>query len=129
VGISVKPGLAKRSTSIEALTGSVPLKHDVRRYLMDRNQRMEPLIATGSRSFLLREGKMVKSKRPENSSSARWLSKFLGLLWRGQRCPLCTSILFSEAEHQSLDGLLAMLALHPVRCTNCFRRYYCFAGS
>jgi hypothetical protein len=70
---------------------------------------------------------MLKSKPPETSSSVRRLSKFLRLLWLGQKCPLCTSILFTEAEHQSLDRLLALLAFHPVRCANCFRRYYCFA--
>ena len=61
------------------------------------------------------------------SPGGRWLGKFLGLLWFGQKCPLCTSMLFAEAEHRSLDRLLALLALHPVRCVNCFRRYYCFA--
>jgi hypothetical protein len=95
---------------------------------MNRNQGMEPLIATKSYSFPLREGKMLKSKQPETSSGVRWLSRYLGLLWHGQKCPLCTSILFSEAEHQSRDRLLALLAFHPVRCANCFRRYYCFAG-
>jgi hypothetical protein len=77
--------------------------------------------------YRLTEGKMLKSKQPETSSGVRWLSKFSGLLWFGQKCPLCTSILFTEAEHQSLDRLLSLLAFHPVRCANCFRRYYCFA--
>jgi hypothetical protein len=58
----------------------------------------------------------------------RWLGKFSGLLWFGQKCPLCTSILFTEAEHQSRDRLLTLLSFRPVRCVNCFRRYYCFAG-
>jgi hypothetical protein len=77
--------------------------------------------------YRLTEGKMLKSKQPETSSGMRWLSKFSGLLWFGQKCPLCTSILFTEAEHQSFDRLLSLLAFHPVRCANCFRRYYCFA--
>jgi hypothetical protein len=68
-----------------------------------------------------------KSKRPGTSPGKRWLGKSLGLIWYGQKCPLCTSILFAEAEHQSLDRLLTLLAFHPVRCVNCFRRYYCFA--
>jgi hypothetical protein len=67
-----------------------------------------------------------KSK-PEASSGIRWTGKFLGLLWFGQKCPLCTSMLFAEAEHRSLDRLFALLAFRPVRCVNCFRRYYCFA--
>jgi predicted DCC family thiol-disulfide oxidoreductase YuxK len=72
---------------------------------------------------------MLKSKQPETSSGMRWLSRFSGFLWFDQRCPLCTSILFTEAEHQALDRLLTLLAFHPVRCANCFRRYYCFAKS
>lgn len=69
----------------------------------------------------------LKSKQSETSSGVRWFGKFAGLLWFGQECPLCTSILFEEAEHQSLDRLFSVLALRPVRCVNCFRRYYCFA--
>ena len=60
-------------------------------------------------------------------AGVRWLGKFLGLLWFGQECPLCTSILFTEAEHHSGDRLLTLLSFRPVRCVNCFRRYYCFA--
>jgi hypothetical protein len=70
---------------------------------------------------------MLKSKQPETSSGMRSLSRFSGLLWFGQKCPLCTSMLFTEAEPQSLDRLLTLLAFHPVRCANCFRRYYCFS--
>jgi hypothetical protein len=60
-------------------------------------------------------------------ASVRWLGRFSGLLWFGQRCPLCTSILFKKAEHRPLDRLLTLLAFRPARCANCFRRYYCFA--
>jgi hypothetical protein len=58
---------------------------------------------------------------------ARWLARFSGLLWFGQRCPLCTSMNFTEAEHRPLDRLLVLLAFSPVRCANCFRHYYFFA--
>jgi hypothetical protein len=60
-------------------------------------------------------------------AGVRWLGKVSGLLRLGQQCPLCTSILFTEAEYQSRDRLLTLLSLRPVRCVNCFRRYYCFA--
>jgi hypothetical protein len=73
------------------------------------------------------DGKMLKSKQTATSPGMRWLSKFSGFLLFDQKCPLCTSILFTEAEHQSLDRLLTLLAFHPVRCANCFRRYYSFA--
>ena len=69
----------------------------------------------------------TKSKQLENSPGGRWLTKFVGFLWFGQKCPLCTSILFAQAEYRPLDRMLALLALRPVRCVNCFRRYYCFA--
>ncbi len=42
-------------------------------------------------------------------------------------CPRCTSVHFKPAEERSFDGLLSMLALRPVRCTFCWRRYYWFA--
>jgi hypothetical protein len=31
---------------------------------------------------------------------------------------------FKQAELRPFDGLLAMFALHPVRCMFCWRRYY-----
>ena len=31
-----------------------------------------------------------QSKRPGNSPGKRWLGKSLGLIWFGQKCPLCT---------------------------------------
>jgi integrase len=60
---------------------------------------------------LHRRYKMLKSKQPETSSGMRSLSRFSGLLWFGQKCPLCTSMLFTEAERHSLDRLLTFLAL------------------
>jgi hypothetical protein len=88
---------------------------DARRRTLDRVMRE-----------IYHEGKMLKSKQPETSPGMRWLSRFSGFLF-DRKCPLCTSILFTEAEHQSLDRLLTMLSFHPVRCANCFRRYYSFA--
>ena len=35
---------------------------------------------------------------------------------------------FSRAELGLIDGLLRCFALKPVRCVNCWRRYYCFAA-
>ena len=40
--------------------------------------------------------------------------------------PLCSSR-FQPAESESLDGLFGLFALSPVRCVNCWRRYYWFA--
>ena len=58
-----------------------------------------------------------------------------GLNWPGnfpqflmtRRCPLCGSVEFQAAEPHSLDGFLKLFALRPVRCVNCWRRYYWFA--
>jgi hypothetical protein len=33
---------------------------------------------------------------------------------------------FKQAELKSIDGLLSMFALRPVRCMFCWRRYYWF---
>jgi hypothetical protein len=40
---------------------------------------------------------------------------------------VCTSIEFSEAEFHPFDRALSLLALHPIRCVNCWRRYYGFS--
>jgi hypothetical protein len=39
-------------------------------------------------------------------------------------CPHCNSVKFKDAELRSIDGLLAMFALRPVRCMFCWRRFY-----
>jgi hypothetical protein len=50
---------------------------------------------------------------------------FPKLLWRV--CPLCSSVKFKTAESYPFDRPLRLLALRPVRCVNCWRRYYWFA--
>jgi hypothetical protein len=57
-----------------------------------------------------------------------WPSRVPRLLFRRRVCPLCTSIEFSRAELGLMDGLLRCFAMKPVRCVNCWRRYYCFAA-
>ena len=47
------------------------------------------------------------------------------VLWH-RNCPLCSSIRFEAAESSPLDTLLSLLMLRPVRCINCWRRYYWF---
>jgi hypothetical protein len=42
-------------------------------------------------------------------------------------CPLCSSYEFKEAESSFLDRPLNLFSLRPVRCVNCWRRYYWFA--
>jgi hypothetical protein len=44
-----------------------------------------------------------------------------------KQCPLCSSIEFTEDTPQPLDRLLKVFGFHPVRCVNCWRRYYQFA--
>lgn len=53
--------------------------------------------------------------------------RFPHILWWRRNCPLCSSIEFQAAELGSWDNALGLLALNPVRCTNCWRRYYWFA--
>jgi hypothetical protein len=57
-----------------------------------------------------------------------WLGRLPQVLWGRRPCPLCGSIRFVEAESGRLDRLLAVFLLHPIRCENCWRRYYGFAG-
>ncbi len=56
-----------------------------------------------------------------------WPSGIPRLLWIRRECPRCSSIEFKMAESQSLDGVMSFFALRPVRCVNCWRRYYWFA--
>ncbi len=56
-----------------------------------------------------------------------WLDRLPKMLWSRRQCPLCSSVHFAEAEAGPLDGLLGMFMLRPVRCVNCWRRYYWFA--
>jgi hypothetical protein len=51
------------------------------------------------------------------------------VLWTRRQCPLCGSIRFEAAESVHLDGLLVLFMLRPVRCINCWRRYYWFGGT
>jgi hypothetical protein len=53
-----------------------------------------------------------------------WPSKVPRLLWMRRECPLCSSIEFRTAESHPLDRLLKLLMFYPVRCANCWRRYY-----
>lgn len=61
------------------------------------------------------------------SAVQSWLGRLPRILWAGRQCPLCSSIRFEEAEPGSLDGVLGVLMLRPIRCVNCWRRYYWFA--
>lgn len=50
------------------------------------------------------------------------------VLWMRRKCPLCSSVQFEAAVPEPRDKLLAPFRLRPVRCVNCWRRYYSFAG-
>lgn len=62
-----------------------------------------------------------------NSDRLQWPSVMPRLLWPPRRCPVCTSVEFTSTEDYALDYVLTWLALHPVRCVNCRRRYYTFS--
>lgn len=61
------------------------------------------------------------------STTLTWPSSLPHLLLFRRQCPLCTGTEFQEAEAHPLDGMLGLFGLHPVRCSNCWRRYYWFA--
>jgi len=56
-----------------------------------------------------------------------WPSNVPRLLLMRRECPLCSSIEFKAAESHPVDCLLKLLMFCPVRCVNCWRRYYWFA--
>jgi hypothetical protein len=62
-----------------------------------------------------------------NSLRFRWPAGLPRLLGSPKECPVCTSIEFTEAEFHPFDRTLSLLALHPIRCVNCWRRYYGFS--
>jgi hypothetical protein len=59
----------------------------------------------------------------------QWPTELPRLLWSPPKCPLCTSVEFQIAEKDPLDRPLSWIAFHPVRCVNCWRRYYAFSVS
>jgi hypothetical protein len=60
-------------------------------------------------------------------ASLAWPSNVPRLPLMRRECPLCSSIEFKTAESHPLDRLLKLLMFSPVRCANCWRRYYWFA--
>lgn len=61
------------------------------------------------------------------TANLNWLAWLPHVIWRKHECPRCGSSKFKSAESHSYDGVLAMFALLPVRCTFCWRRFYWFA--
>jgi hypothetical protein len=61
-----------------------------------------------------------------DSALQGWLGRLPRVLWSRRECPLCSSIHFKQAESGRLDATLNMFGLRPVRCANCWRRYYWF---
>ncbi len=69
----------------------------------------------------------IKSKNRANAEARiiwpAWLPRVI-LLRRN--CPCCGSSQFKPGEKHPLDGIWALFALRPVRCSFCWRRYYSF---
>lgn len=61
------------------------------------------------------------------TASLNWHAWLPPVIWLRHECPSCGSKEFKPAEAHPFDGLLALFALRPVRCTFCWRRYYWFA--
>lgn len=62
-------------------------------------------------------------------ASLNWPSQLPRLLWKRRNCPRCSSVEFRSAEPELLDRLLVLFTLRPIRCVNCWRRYYWFRSS
>lgn len=62
-----------------------------------------------------------------SATNQDWPNWLPHLLWIRRQCPRCASVKFKAAETRSIDGLLSMFAVRPIRCMFCWRRYYWFA--
>jgi hypothetical protein len=62
-----------------------------------------------------------------NTATRVWPNWLPHVILLKHQCPRCNSVGFKPAERHSFDGLLALFALRPVRCTFCWRRYYWFS--
>jgi hypothetical protein len=58
------------------------------------------------------------------NSQQDWPNWLPHVLCFQRKCPRCNSVKFKKAELRSIDELLAMFAVRPVRCIFCWRRYY-----
>ena len=58
-----------------------------------------------------------------NRTWPKWVPHILVIR---RACPVCNSVKFKQAELRSIDGLLGLFLLQPVRCMFCWRRYYWF---
>jgi hypothetical protein len=61
-----------------------------------------------------------------NAATMTWPNWLPRVLFR-RACPCCNSLQFKPGELHAFDGLFAMIALRPVRCMFCWRRYYWFS--
>jgi hypothetical protein len=61
-------------------------------------------------------------------ATSYWPQQLPHLLWKHQ-CPLCTSLDFEAAEIGGGDFLMKLFHATPVRCSNCWRRYYWFKSA
>ena len=64
-----------------------------------------------------------------NSARLNWPPAVPRFIWIRRKCPLCSSIEFKSAEPEWLDVFFRLLSLRPVRCVNCWRRYYSFRNA
>jgi hypothetical protein len=62
-----------------------------------------------------------------HTANLEWPLWLPHLILREHKCPRCNSVQFRSDTQRGYDGLLALFALRPVRCTFCWRRYYWFA--
>jgi len=53
-----------------------------------------------------------------------WPGKVSRILWAKPECPVCTSIEFRRSPPRTVDGMLRLINLVPLQCTNCWRFFY-----
>lgn len=60
--------------------------------------------------------------------SEQWLTEMPRVLGQRSVCPMCTGGIFRQAERGGTDRIFRLVGLLPVRCVNCWRRYYRWGG-
>ena len=100
-------------------------RHPARRFPPNRHTRAVDLYQVLVWNQVRSSGRERAGKM--NFSNRTWPSWVPRLLWIRRECPYCNSLKFKQAESRSYDSLLSMIALHPVRCLFCWRRFYWFA--
>jgi hypothetical protein len=129
--------------SQEEPLGSDPMKNELmespfnpsssseRAFRIDASLEISVQLAPRLRRWKLRDHvcRYFAERSPQVNHHAKiiWPNWLPRVLWFQRVCPCCESVRFKSSEAHSMDQLCSLFALHPIRCTFCWRRYYWFS--